>query len=367
MKKLAGAAWPLLQTTAAATASWVIALYLAGDPEPFFAPIAAIVALNGPRGERGTQAFRLMAGVVLGIVVGELVVVTLGVGYGRIVVATFVAMLIASLLGGARLIVTQAAAAAILTVAVANGEAGVHRLIDAVIGTAVAILFSQVLFSPEPVRLLRVAEADVLSAMARGLELTADALPENDPVLAARSLATLRDVGVQLAEISRLGMAGERVARHSMLWRSQLDPVMREHANADRLDLLGAGCMMLARSAFELPTPDRIALARPVRELAQVLFALASAPGDYEVRNRAVANTLQALRPHSIRVDERDTSVLAAALLHIVAADIMIFSGLTAEQARTALSEGSPRALVSTPPPAPRIPFGLDRWNPGGD
>jgi hypothetical protein len=207
-----------------------------------------------------------------------------------------------------------------------------------------------------------------LSAMARGLELTADALGENDPVLAARSLATLRHVGVQLAEISRLGMAGERVARHSMLWRSQLDPVMREHVNADRLDLLGAGCMMLARSAFELPTPDRIVLARPVRELARVLSALASAPGDYEVRNRAVADTLQALRPYSIRVGELDSSVvLAAALLHIVAADIMIFSGLTSEQARTALSEGSPGALVSTPPPAPRIPFGLDRWKLGGD
>jgi hypothetical protein len=124
--------------------------------------------------------------------------------------------------------------------------------------------------------------------------------------------------------------------------------------------------MMLARSAFELPTPDRVVLAKPVRELALVLSALASAPGDYEVRNRAVEDTLQALRPHSIRVGERDSSVvLAAALLHIVAADIMIFAGLTSEQARAALSQGSPRALVSTPPPAPRIPFGLDRWNLG--
>jgi uncharacterized membrane protein YgaE (UPF0421/DUF939 family) len=368
VRKLASAAWPLLQTTAAATASWIIALHLAGNPEPFFAPIAAIVALNGPRGERGTQAMRLMAGVILGIIVGELVVVTLGSGYGRIALATFIAMLTARLFGGARLVVIQAAGAAILTVAIANGEAGINRLTDALIGTAVAMLFSQVLFSPEPVRLLRAAEAKVLAGMARGLELTADALSGNDPSFAERSLATLRTVDEQLVEVSRLRTASERVARHSMVWRSQLDHVMSERVTADRLELLDAACVMFARTGLELSVADREILAAPARELAQVLAALATAPGDHAVRNRAIEQTVQASRVEASADGERDASfVVATALLQIVASDIMIFCGLTSDQARSALREGSLNASVSAPPPAPRIPFGLDRWSVGGN
>lgn len=368
MRKLASAAWPLLQTTAAATVSWIIALRLAGNPEPFFAPIAAIVALNGPRGERGSQAMRLMAGVIVGIIVGELVVVTLGTGYGRIALATFVAMLTARLIGGARLVVIQAAGAAILTVAIANGEAGVNRLIDAIIGTAVAMLFSQILFSPEPVRLLRAAEADVLTDLARGLELTARALAGDDQSFAERSLATRRTAGQHLAEVSRLRTASERVARHSMVWRSQLDHVMREHVTADRLDLLGAACVMFARTGLELSVVDREILAAPARDLAQVLAALATAPGDHEVRNRAIEQAVHASRVEAALDDEHDARfVVTTALLHIVASDIMIFCGLTSEQARSALREGSLHASVSAPPPAPRMPFGLDRWSEGGN
>ena len=39
-------AWLLLQKTAAATLAWVIAKFVFDHPEPFFAPVAAVVALN---------------------------------------------------------------------------------------------------------------------------------------------------------------------------------------------------------------------------------------------------------------------------------------------------------------------------------
>ena len=57
---------PVVQGTAAATAAWVIANYVIDHHEPFFAPIAAVIALNAPLGERGLNAVRLLAGVVVG-------------------------------------------------------------------------------------------------------------------------------------------------------------------------------------------------------------------------------------------------------------------------------------------------------------
>ena len=50
-------------------AAWVIAKHVVDHHEPFFAPIAAVVALNAPLGERGLNAVRLLEGVVVGIVV----------------------------------------------------------------------------------------------------------------------------------------------------------------------------------------------------------------------------------------------------------------------------------------------------------
>lgn len=47
----------LLQTTAAATVAWIAARVLAGHDDPFFAPIATLVALSQPLGERGCQPY----------------------------------------------------------------------------------------------------------------------------------------------------------------------------------------------------------------------------------------------------------------------------------------------------------------------
>src|SRR4051812_26140318 len=65
------AAWRSLQGTAAAIIAWGLAKQVGGGHDPFFAPIAAFIALNAPLGERGLNAVRLLAGVLLGIAVGE--------------------------------------------------------------------------------------------------------------------------------------------------------------------------------------------------------------------------------------------------------------------------------------------------------
>ena len=53
VRRTAADTWPLLQGTAAATAAWAIAKYVLDHEQPFFAPIAALVALNAAVGERG--------------------------------------------------------------------------------------------------------------------------------------------------------------------------------------------------------------------------------------------------------------------------------------------------------------------------
>jgi uncharacterized membrane protein YgaE (UPF0421/DUF939 family) len=361
LRRLSAHAWPLLQGTAAATAAWVIAKHLVDHRQPFFAPIAAVLALNASRGERGANALRLLVGVIVGIVAGELAIGALGGGYGTLALATFAAMAVAVALGGARITIGQAAASAILTVAVADGQAGPQRLVDALIGAGVALVFTQVLFSPEPVGLLRRAEAAALTDMADGLKLTAQALERDDKQLAERTISSLRDLRDRLAELSRSRRASSRVVRHSLLWRTRMAPVVRERENAGHLDLLGGSCLLLARTALTMSPAERQRLAPNVRELAGAIADLARAPGDRPTRQRAADRALDLARWVADNPQPSQAALAASAAIRMVATDVMVFAGVDPGQAADAVREGRGDLEVPDPPPTPRMPFRSDR------
>jgi len=335
--------WRLMQATAAATAAWVIARRVIHHHEPFFAPIAALVSLNTSLGERGLNALRLLEGVLLGIGVAEVTLLVTGGGYGSLALATFVALLLARMLGTARVLLAQAGISAILTIAVANGEVGYQRVTDALIGAGVALVFSQLLFSPEPLRLLRRVETKALAAMAAALDLTARAL-EGDDALADRAIASQRELRDHLSELARMRSASARVARHSLTWRTQITPVVRENEDAGHLDLLGGSCLLLTRTSLGADEKDRRLLAPCVREFSTTLAGLARQPGDHETRQLAVQRSLDVLRgmasaraKSTAEPSAELTAALAAARMAIT--DLMLFVGVPADEARAAVAQ----------------------------
>jgi len=354
-----------LQRTAAASVAWLIANQVSGHHDPFFAPLSAVVALNAPLGERGRNTLRLLLGVVIGILVGELSIAVVGGGYGTLAVATFTAIVIAHALGGARIMIAQAAAGAILTVASADGKVGVNRLIDALIGGGVALVFSQALFSPEPVALLRRAEAAALAAMAQGLKQIARALEDDDEMLAQQAIDVLRDLRDRLAELARLRKAGRRIARHSLVWRAQVKPVVRETENAGQLDLLGGSCLVLARTAMDISQSDRRTVAPLVRELADVLADLAGELGDRPTRQRAAERARSVVRQAGDENVKAETALGAMLVaLRMVSTDLMVFAGVEPEHAAALVTEGTGEFDVPIPPQTLNLPFGPDRWFP---
>jgi hypothetical protein len=362
LRRLPSDTWLVLQGALAATAAWMLALHVAGNPDPFFAPIAAVVGLNASVGERGRNALRLLLGVVVGVVAGELTVAAVGGGYGSLALAVFAATAVARAFSGVRIVIAQAAAAAILTVAVANGEAGTERLVDALIGVGVALLFTQVLFSPEPLALLRRAEAAALEDMAEGLELTSQALQSDDDDLAERAMSHLRTLRDRLGELGRTRAASSRVARRSAVWRSQIAPVVSETEDAGRLDLLGGSCLTITRTAIGADPACRRWLAPRVRELAHAIGDLAGAPGDRATRQEAADRALDVAR--RLAVGDRPSepqAVAAIVALQTGASDLMVFAGVDAAEAEAAVREGTGEFQVPAPPSTPRAPFGLTR------
>jgi hypothetical protein len=177
-----GALGQLAQAAAAAGISWELALQLPDHGQPFFAPIAAAIALGAERGTRGRQAIRMMTGVAVGILVGAAVLAIAGAGGWQIVVGT-VAALLATTGAGAPLIVrNQAAASAILIVALhkPGSNLAVQRLEDALIGGAVAILIARFLLPIDPIPLVRDEARNLREQLAAALDDAARALARND-------------------------------------------------------------------------------------------------------------------------------------------------------------------------------------------
>ncbi|HJU37442.1 MAG TPA: FUSC family protein, partial [Gaiellaceae bacterium] len=172
----------LAQAAVAAGISWELALQLPDHGQPFFAPIAAAIALGAERGTRGRQAIRMMTGVAVGILVGAAALALAGAGGWQIVVGTAVALVVTTAAGAPLMVRNQAAASTILIVALhkPGSNLAVQRLEDALIGGAVAILIARFLLPIDPIPLVRDAARSLREQLAAALDDAADALAEHD-------------------------------------------------------------------------------------------------------------------------------------------------------------------------------------------
>lgn len=131
--------WAVLQAAVAAALAWLVAHRVLGHPQPFFAPIAAAISLSTSHIQRSRRIAQMVAGVLLGIVVAELLHAVLGdstAALGVIVLATMVISLAvgAGFFGDGMMFPNQAAVSAVLVVTVHRHGTGAERAIDVLVG-----------------------------------------------------------------------------------------------------------------------------------------------------------------------------------------------------------------------------------------
>src|SRR5450755_1900984 len=148
-RRVHGHLWPVLQTGVAAVGAWYIAVLLGVEHRPAFASIAAVISLGAAFGERRQRAVQLIAGVMLGILLADLLLRVFGTGLPQIGLLVVLAMVAAVVLGGGELLVTEAAVSAILMATLSSTSE--VRLLDVLIGGGVALAVSTLVFPPDPV------------------------------------------------------------------------------------------------------------------------------------------------------------------------------------------------------------------------
>jgi len=279
LEALSGSWRAIAQSALAAGVAWAIARLVVGQPEPFFAPAAAVISLGLARGQPRRRAIELSAGVAVGIGVAAAIVNLIGIGAIQVAVLVALVMSVSLLLGGGQMLINQAAVSALLIMTLPGQGAEIDRFLDACVGGAVAIVFGLLFSFREPLAAVEQARREALADLAATLEAVAAA---EAALAGARKL----DAGVDVL-YDAVTEAGETAAylprRRALL--EELDP---QAATAPQIDYAVRDARVLARAATtairrEARLDPR--LGEAVAELAATTRALdASDRGHHDAR-----------------------------------------------------------------------------------
>jgi uncharacterized membrane protein YccC len=352
-ERLRGAWRTLVQASLATVVAWTCAHDLIGHPRPFFAPIAAIVTLGATLGRRSRRAIELAAGVTVGIAVADLLVLLLGSGTWQLLVIVMLSMAAAILLGSGTLMVTQAAASAVLVVTLQPPD--VHgitfsRSLDAAVGGATALIISWLVFPVNVVRLIRDAAEPVLGELAETLENLASALEDRSEERTEAALLQARAIDDELGRFREAIDVGQEGSMATISRRAARDQVALYAVAVSHIDFAVRNTRVLARGSLRAiatgdATPTGVADA--LRDLAEAVRALSALLGDPGRRADVVQPALRAAARATIVLDE--TSNLSVSVIvgqiRSTATDLLRGTGMEREEAhrrvRAAADEAS--------------------------
>lgn len=212
-----------VQAGLAAGMAWFVAHDVFERPMPFFAPIAAVIALASSVGQRLRRTAELVLGVAVGIGIGDLIILLIGAGPVQIGLVVFLAVLVATSVGGTPALIVQSASSAVLVATLTTTtEQPWTRFFDALVGGAVALAVMTVLLPINPLTVVKRAADPALRAFTAGLHEASLGLAEGDPDVIEAALARLRAAeGTFAAFTAAIDAARENVAFAPARWRAR--------------------------------------------------------------------------------------------------------------------------------------------------
>ena len=327
-----------MQCALAAGIAWWVATTLIGHPQPFFAPIAAVVSLGLSLGARLRRSVELVCGVTVGIGVGDLLVSLIGSGPWQIALVVAIAMASAVALNSGPIFSMQAGNSAVLvaTLIPPGGTGGIDRMTDALVGGLVGIAVVA-LIPTHPVRRARKNAADILGTAAEVLRKVETGLVENNPKPIEAALQQARDTQSAIDSMRSNLQGGHEVSRISPLYWNSRPRLERLTAAADPIDNAMRNIRVLARRSLTLVRDDEILDSRLVvivEELADAVEVLRemvlAEPGDQPdaaEAARVLRSVARKMRPELIDGAGVSATVVFAQIRSLLV-DLLRASGL---------------------------------------
>ena len=233
-------------------------------------------------------------------------------------------MSVAVLLNGSDLVISEAAVSAMLLLVLGGGFSP-NRILEAVIGGAVALAIA-LLFPPKAALTVSRAAQAVFGQLGRSLERTASALEAGDPERADAALEQARAIDELIDTLDDALATGRETVRTAPSRFGEREPVERYDRSFEQIDLAVRNTRVLARHAHRaLRAGDASPEVAPaVGNLARSVWELAAAYDDperaddaRELAARAAANAA----PDALGESVRSTAVDLMRAAELVAGD----------------------------------------------
>ena len=241
----------------AAVVAWALAKYVAGQPDPYFAPLAALLGVYPTVARSLREGLQYVGGFLLGAVLAVPVGMLLGPGVAGIAVIVLGGVLLSGWrrLGDQSAQVTFTALFTLLLGGHQPAHYVTHRLIEVGIGVATGLAVNIAVFPPLQLRPAEHAIRRWGERVASALEMLADAAA--DPHSATKSWPQLDRQLTLAAEQARVAV---RNARESLRWNPRAwvhQAVPRpDGAVVDSLEELTARTRAIALSLLDYPAGD---------------------------------------------------------------------------------------------------------------
>ncbi|WFF05199.1 FUSC family protein [Micromonospora sp. WMMD1076] len=257
-----------LQAGLAAGLAWYVASTLLKNPQPLFAPAAAVGTIAAAIGNRIRRTAELLGGVILGVLVGDLIINLIGAGPVQTGLVVALAISLAVVIRGNGAVMVQAGSTAVLlgTVEPNAPDLAVPRTANALVGGAVAVVVALLLLPLNPVRVVHRAAGPTLDLFADQLTVTATALAAGDAEAADAALLRLEAAEVERQQTTEVVAAAREVTSLSpWRWRRRAQLRRYEHAAA-HLELAYTNSRNMARRVVALlevgePVPPALPIA----------------------------------------------------------------------------------------------------------
>ena len=337
-----------LQAAIAVALAWAIAKWVLGHDAPFFAPVAAIIAIGQSYYERGRRATELVFAVTLGVMIADLLAFQLGTGVPQLALAVFIAVGLGMFFGTSALFVNQVAisAALVFTITPPTGGISFARTLDALVGGVVALAVAAVVLPADPIQILRGAARPVLDELCDTLRDIAEALRKRSAEAAEAALVRARGIDEFGERFFAATHESRSTARLSPTRKRTRDTIEFYAESAARIDLAVRNVRVLARGAMRalaldenVPPEVADALEDLGRAVAALAAALESGQGFDAVREPALQAAVTATQ---VLDGTANLSVsVIVGQIRSTATDLLTGIGLTYEEATGAVRAAS--------------------------
>ena len=340
--RLRRAAIPVLVASVAAVLAFVVARFGFGHPAPFFAPCAAWICLGFTKNRQPVRVAELGAGAVLGVLTAELMMRVTGSGVWQLGVVLIVAALGARFTARGDLFTVQAGVNAMVVMALGPTSAAtpVSRVVDALIGGIVALLFAAAWPRDVTTRARRYVRS-AQTELARTMDRVAKGLRRGD-------LDQLREAHNALGRTRESARAAKDVVA-SAVGIATINPLMRRYR--PRLDELRRQLSLVMRMANSVETLTRQAwgvvlesgadpaAAALVAQARQVLGRVRSTVAEWAPPTpaRTAATELAASCSPARAVGDGWHGTVLISVVRMLTIDLLQMTGLSRAQARAEL------------------------------